>query len=300
MIININPEKIKMTNYIVLFFGLLSVFAFAQESKLNENGIINSSILKEDVKYSIYLPEGYETSDRLYPVLYLLHGLSDDHTGWPQFGEVKSIADEAIRNGEATPMIIVMPDAKRTFYVNDVEGKYKYEDFFFNEFIPFIEKKYKCRTSAEFRAISGLSMGGYGSLLYSLHHPEMFAACYAMSSGIRTDEEIINMNDDSYDAVYKHLFGAYKGKDRINDYYNNYSILYLISRMPDAQKNKVRFYIDCGDDDFLYKGNATLHILMRDLNIPHEYRVRQGGHEWEYWRTGLQNALPFVSKSFHR
>jgi enterochelin esterase-like enzyme len=289
-----------MRTYFLFLLVLLSSFVFARESKLNENGIIKSSILKEDVKYSIYLPADYETSDRKYPVLYLLHGLSDDHTGWPQFGEVKYIADKAIREGEATPMIIVMPDAKRTYYVNDVEGKYRYEDFFIKELIPYIESNYKCRTTSEYRAVAGLSMGGYGSLLYSLHHPEMFAACYAMSSATRTDEEVINMSNDSYDAVYTPLFGAHKGKDRINDYYNSNSILYLAAHIPEAQKNKVRFYIDCGDDDFLYKGNSTLHILMRDLNIPHEYRVRQGGHEWEYWRTGLQNALPFISKSFHR
>jgi len=73
-----------------------------------------------------------------------------------------------------------------------------------------------------------------------------------------------------------------------------------MKNMPEEQKTKVRFYLDCGDDDFLYKGNSTLHILMNDQKIPHEFRVRDGIHEWEYWRTGLPDALKFISKSFYR
>ena len=76
-----------------------------------------------DRKYAIYLPPDYETSQRSYPVLYLLHGAGDDQTGWVQFGEVLTIADEAINAGAATPMIIVMPDANtgKRGYVNDVK-----------------------------------------------------------------------------------------------------------------------------------------------------------------------------------
>jgi enterochelin esterase-like enzyme len=69
----------------------------------------------------------------------------------------------------------------------------------------------------------------------------------------------------------------------------------------DKEKLKsIRFYIDCGDDDFLYKGNSALHVKMRDLEIPHEYRVREGGHVWSYWRTGLFDGLKFISQTFHR
>ena len=82
-------------------------YIFAQ-SQVFDNLKMDSEILDMERKYSIYLPPDYETSSRSYPVLYLLHGLGDDHTGWVQFGEVKKIADESIINGDATPMIIVM------------------------------------------------------------------------------------------------------------------------------------------------------------------------------------------------
>jgi len=292
-----------MKTYLFFFFLLLpAVFISAQESKLTESVKVKSAVLNEDINVAVYLPAGYETSNRNYPVLYLLHGLGDDQTGWVQFGDVQQIADKQINSGEAVPMIIVMPDAKRTFYVNNYDGSYKYEDFFIKELIPYIEKNYRARTDKEFRAVSGLSMGGYGSLLYSMHHPDLFTACYAMSAAVFTDDEIIKMDDDTFNEVFgfSGLFGKNKGKDRICKYYNDNSILYLAANMPDNQKDKVRFYVDCGDDDFLFRGNSALHVMMREKNIPHEYRVKQGGHEWPYWRSALHEALKFVSQSFHR
>ena len=81
--------------------------------------------------------------------------------------------------------------------------------------------------------------------------------------------------------------------------WNRNSVLYLVNRMPEEQKRAVHFYLDIGDDDPFYKGNSLLHIAMCDLNIPHEYRVRDGGHVWEYARTGLADALTFISQGFH-
>ena len=288
---------------------ILSLFLLLQlksqnmngQSKVYENGIVKSSILNEEMRFAIYLPAGYESSGKYYPVVYLLHGRTDDHTAWIQFGEMQRIVDKGIHSGKIVPMIIVMPDAKLTFYMNNYDGSYKYEDYFFKELIPFIEKNYRCRSKKEFRAVAGQSMGGFGALLYSLKYPEMFAACCALSPAVRTDDEIINMPADEYAERFAAIMGSQKdGKERLSDFYNKNSILFLLKNIPENQKNSVRFYIDCGDDDFLYKGNSELHTLMRDLNILHEFRVRDGIHEWEYWRTGLADALSFISRSFHR
>src|SRR3954470_7866885 len=96
-----------------LFAFLLAVpfLAQSQSGKVYDNLSVKSKILNMDRKFAIYLPPDYETSQRSYPVLYLLHGAGDDQTGWVQFGEVQNIADKAIADGSATPMIIVMPDA---------------------------------------------------------------------------------------------------------------------------------------------------------------------------------------------
>lgn len=286
-----------MKKTICLVFFLSTVTALpAQTGKVMDNLSMPSKILKMDRKYAIYLPPDYESSQRSYPVLYLLHGAGDDQTGWVQFGEILHIADDAINAGTATPMIVVMPDANtgKRGYVNDVKGEWRYEDFFFDEFMPFIEKTYRIKGEKRYRAIAGLSMGGEGTFIYALHHPELFSSACPLSAatGPRNIEELQN-------------YRLWAGVEGITDaekeaYFKKYSVLNLIENMPDNQKRAVRWYIDCGDDDFLYEGNALVHIAMRKKEIPHECRMRDGGHTWTYWRTALPTVLEFVSMSFHQ
>ena len=290
----------------LLFSVLIVCFCFADKlnaqsgGKVFDNLVVKSSILNEDVNYSIYLPPDYETSERSYPVLYLLHGYSDDHTGWVQFGQVKAIADKAIDEGKAAPMIIVMPDAGKTWYVNDYKGEVRYEDFFITELIPAIEAKYRCRTKKEFRAVAGLSMGGHGSLIYALKHPDMFTACCPLSAAVHTSDELMAMDGNNANYRFANLYGSGTGTKRLTDHWKKNNTLEIIKNIPDDKKRTVRLYIDCGDDDFLYKGNAALHVALRDANIPHEFRIRDGGHTWVYWRESLPSVLEFISKSFHR
>ena len=286
-----------MKKLLSLFFILtFSSVLMAQTGKVSDNLSMQSKLLKMDRKYAIYLPPDYETSQRSYPVLYLLHGAGDDQTGWVQFGEVLTIADEAIRTGIATAMIIVMPDANtgKRGYVNDVKGEWLYEDFFFQEFMPFIEKTYRIKADKRYRAIAGLSMGGEGTFIYALHHPELFSSACPLSAA--TGPKNIEALKD---------YRLWQGVEGITDadkesYFKRYSVLNLIENMPDAQKKAVRWYIDCGDDDFLFEGNSLVHIAMRKKEIPHEFRIRDGVHSWTYWRASLPKVLEFVSMSFHQ
>src|SRR5699024_8308650 len=107
-------------------------------SVVYESVELQSEILREVVRYNIYLPRDYHTSTMKYPVLYLLHGYSDDETGWTQFGQVKRIADDLVDGHEAAQMVIVMPDAGVTWYVNSADEAAKYEDFFVQELMPHI------------------------------------------------------------------------------------------------------------------------------------------------------------------
>ena len=288
---------------LITFFGFCFNFdAAAQGSLVFDNLSMKSEILGKEKHYSLYLPPGYKYSERTYPVLYLLHGGGSrplKHKAWIQHGDVQRIADEAILSGTIAPMIIVMPDAEMTYYMNNVNGEYQFEDFFIEELIPYIEKNYRTRTEKRYRAIAGLSMGGYGALLYSLHHPNLFTACSSLSGAIRTDQQIREMPHDQYLRRYGRAVGDVKeNSERITDFWNSNSILYIVKNITDKEKDQVRIYLDIGDDDFLYKGNSLLHISMRDLNIPHEYRVREGRHNWEYWRSGLEDALKFISEDF--
>jgi enterochelin esterase-like enzyme len=281
---------------ITLFLSLVISGLMAQTGKVFDNLSMTSKILKMERKYAIYLPPDYETSERSYPVLYLIHGAGDDQTGWVQFGEVLNIADEAINSGKVTPMIIVMPDANtgKRGYVNDIKGEWRYEDFFFEEFMPFVEKAYRIKGEKRYRAVAGLSMGGEGTFIYALHHPELFSSACPLSAatGPRSVEEMKNYR----------LWGASDNVSTADQeaYFKKYSVLSLVENMPDNQKRAVRWYIDCGDDDFLYEGNSLVHIAMRKKEIPHECRMRDGGHTWTYWRVALPVVLEFVSMSFHQ
>ena len=274
---------------------IVSSQLLAQGGKVSDNLSITSKILKMGRKYAIYLPADYETSGRNYPVLYLLHGSGDDQSGWVQFGEVKNIADKAIAEGKSTAMIIVMPDGNtgQRGYFNSPKGDWNYEDFFFQEFMPFIEKTYRIRAEKRYRAISGLSMGGGGTFMYSLHHPELFSsACpLSASTGPISMEEAVTRWEKQYPGI---------SKDYLTKYYNQHSALELVNAMPDDQKKAVRWYIDCGDDDFLYEGNSLVHIAMKKKEIPHEFRIRDGAHTWTYWRESLPTVLEFISQSFHQ
>ena len=281
---------------------LLSSSVFAQTGLLKESLVIKSAILNKNVEYSIYLPADYDLSNRRYPVLYLLHGYTDDETGWTQFGEAHMIADRAIRSGESAPMIIVMPDAGVTWYVNSHDGKAKYEDFFIKELIPFIDATYRTRTTKQFRGVAGLSMGGYGTLIMATKHPELFSVAAPLSAAVWTDEELMAGDENFWNNILGNIYGKkdLKGKDRLTDHYYKNSILKIIETGNVEELKKIRWYIDCGDKDFLIKGNMALHAAMIDQKIPHEFRVREGVHNWTYWRTALPEVLKFVSESFHQ
>lgn len=292
----------RITTLLVLAF-LTTLPAFSQSGHgiVHEGLTMSSDILGKDVRYTIYLPADYETSNRKYPVVYLLHGYSDDDTGWLQFGEANRIADKGIAKGNIPPMILVMPDGGVSWYINDHAGETRWEDMFVDEFMPYIESEYRIRQKKEFRGIAGLSMGGYGSLVLALRHPDLFAATAAYSSGVITEEQIQEMPKPQYDRMFAGLYGeGLEGSDRLTDHWQAYSVLDLVENTPADQLKQVRYYIDCGDDDFLTVGNASLHILLTEKEIPHQYRVRDGAHSWSYWRTGLGAGLRFIGESFHR
>lgn len=277
-------------------FWILSLSLTAQTGKVMDNLSMTSTILNGERKYAIYLPPDYDSSERSYPVLYLLHGGGDDQTGWVQFGEVLHITDKAIREGKATPMIIVMPDANtgRRGYFNDIKGEWRYEDFFFEELMPHVEQKYRIKGEKRYRAVAGLSMGGGGSFMYALHHPELFSSACPLSASTGP----LSMEDTRRWLERRGTEGY--TEEQLQDYYKEHSALALVESMPAEEVKKVRWFIDCGDDDFLYEGNSLIHIAMRKKEIPHEFRIRDGAHNWTYWREALPTVLAFVSMAFHQ
>jgi enterochelin esterase-like enzyme len=288
--------------YCILFCIGTTYTVFPQNAgKVIEQLSVKSKILGKEVNYSIYLPPDYTSSERAYPVVYLLHGYTDNNTGWLQFGEINRYADKAIADGTIPPMIIVMPNGDSSWYINSYDGHEKYEDFFIKEFMPAIEKTLRTRTERRYRGVAGLSMGGYGTMIYGLKYPELFGSVAALSAGIYTDEEMVEMADKKFDTEFGPLFGnGLKGRDRLNNSWYANSILKIVEIKPADELKKVRYWIDCGDDDFLTRGNCMLHLALTAKKIPHEFRVRDGAHNWTYWRTGITDALHFIGESFHQ
>jgi S-formylglutathione hydrolase FrmB len=290
---------------------LILVFAFAgvtsaqvSHGVVKEGLTIDSKILGTKVRYTMYLPFDYESSNRFYPVVYLLHGYTDNDMGWIQFGEANLIADEAIAKRDIPSMIIAMPDGGSSWYINNYDGSVRYEDFFIREFIPSIESQYRIRAEKRYRGIAGLSMGGFGSLVHSMRHPDMFAACAALSAGLHTRDEFITMDERTWNTGWQiKVYGPGTGEARITRHLLSYDPVHTVETADTdeiAKLRGVRIYLDCGDDDYLTIGNSMLHIALTRKHIPHEFRMRDGAHTWTYWRTGLVDALKFIGVSFHQ
>ena len=206
------------------------------------------------------------------------------------------IEDNLIAEGKALPMIIVMPNNQIVHRSdpNHRELTFKvFENELRNIVIPLVEKNYSVSTDRHKRAIAGLSMGGGGTFMYALHHPELFSSACPLSAycGPLSIEELARPWEKQLDGL---------SDDQKQKYFARHSALELIKAIPDDQKKAVRWYIDCGDDDFLYEGNCLVHIAMRKKDIPHEFRIRDGVHSWTYWREALPTVLEFVSQSFHQ
>ncbi|MFT4733624.1 MAG: enterochelin esterase-like enzyme [Algoriphagus sp.] len=285
-----------MKNILPLAFSLLfTLNCFGQSGVVFDNLSLDSDILKMERKYAVYLPAGYESSDRSYPVLYLLHGGGDDQTGWIQFGEVRNIADKAINNGNATAMIIIMPDADtgQRGYFNSPDNTWLYEDFFFEELMPYVENKYRIKKEKRYRAVAGLSMGGGGSFYYAMHHPELFSSSCPLSASVR------NYTLESSKERFNRFGNSYS-EAQITAYLKKHSSLQVIGNMKVEDMKSVKWYFSIGDDDFLYEGNSLVHIALRKKEVPHEFRINNGSHSWKYWRMELPNVLRFVTDTFHQ
>ncbi|MBQ1865799.1 MAG: esterase family protein [Bacteroidales bacterium] len=255
---------------------------------------LRSSILGISVKCNVYLPDGFGKTGETYPVIYLLHGLTDTYTAWVEKGNMKPVVDELITSGECLPVVIVMPNAGGPNPVDTWNGYFNvpgrnYEDFFFKELIPWAEGKYKAGGSKGRRAIMGLSMGGGGSTVYCQRHPDMFSSCFAMSAWLDQD-----ISGDKPSKAGDRLIPVRKSV-------HEHSAIRFMEEADEATLEKLRslaWFIDCGDDDFLLDLNLKFYQLMRDKKVPAQLRVRNGVHNWEYWHYSIRTALPYACRNF--
>jgi enterochelin esterase-like enzyme len=279
---------------------LLLIPSVCAQSRVIEGLSSNSVTIDDGIKYAVYLPAEYDISERSYPVLYLFHGLGNDENAWIQYGEMKRLMDSLYETGSIAPMIVVMPYARNSWFIDDLNSDFPFESIFIGEFIDHIDSTYRTRPEKKFRALGGLSMGGYGALILAFKNPNLVSAIFSLSPGIWTDESIQSLSEDQYLRTFNELYTD-NPDNRLTDHWQAHSIHRQASERRLSDLSKVKYYITSGDDDAgISEATAQLHIILKNRDVPHEYRVYDGGHTWEYWRKTFPEAVQFISDEFLR
>ncbi len=263
-------------------------------------GAINSRILKRAVHYCVYIPEGYDSSaSRRYPLLYFLHGLGDNEQtlfnsgGW-------TLIDDLRHQHKLGEFLIVAPQGWRSFYINSADGSFRYSDFFLREFIPYIERRYRVLPGRAARAITGISMGGYGALRFAFADPQLFSAVSAQSAALITEtpQELDATMSSGYPLA--NLMAAVFGNP-INIRHWDANDPFLLAKKNAGELRKLAIYFNCGQEDNygFEKGAARLDQELNELRVPDEYRPYPGDHSIDYFLSHFEEVMEFHSRAFH-
>ena len=287
--------------FLLLPFFLWFAISASAQSRIDCNAL-KSRILGETVHYCVLLPPSYDSAalhhSERSPVLYFLHGLGDNEQtlfktgGW-------NLIEDLRQQHKVGEFLIVTPDAKTSFYVNSADGKVRYSDFFLQEFIPYIESKYRIRRERKARAISGISMGGYGALRFAFADPGLFSAVSAQSAALMTESpQELNAASRSGTPLGR-LLGSVFGNPINVPHWKENDPLSL------ARKNKVgidrlAIYFNCGrEDEYGFEVGATaLDRQLQEEHIKHEFHIYPGGHSASYFGAHLGEVIEFHSKAF--
>lgn len=217
---------------------------------------ITDAVNQREWRYNILLPPSYNESTNTYPVLFLLHGLDANRNNWTSSLNLNGIINYHFFNSSMPEIIVVMPDAENTYYLNNHQGTVKYEDYFMTVLLPEIRKNYRVNNRIPFM-IGGFSMGGYGAAYYALKYPSIFGFCYTMSAPLDGKGRSTTVNS---------LFG----------YFNTLSL-----------EEWPYFVMDIGNEDFFVKSNKSADSILDKAGRPHEFILRNGEHNSQFWEEGL-------------
>ena len=292
---NINKRRFAASLLWLTVFFSSSFSAYAQSTapKVSlpanvENYKLSSKLLAREIPYRVILPVNYKNANEktLYPVVYLLHGLTGHFDNWT---DKTKLTDYAAKYN----YIIVTPEGNNGWYSDSsAAANDRYESYIVQELIPEIDKKFRTLPDKNHRAIAGLSMGGYGSLKFGLKYPEMFTLVGSFSGALGAasfTEKTAGGIGKSIDAI----FGAEGSANRDGN-----DIFRIVREMPDDKiKNLPFVYLDCGTEDFLFKNNRDFVNLLVEKKVKHEFRQLPGAHDWKFWDSQIKEFLE-VSERF--
>jgi len=240
--------------------------------------------------YSIYLPGSYDQQPgRKYPVLYLMHGGGGSHTDWERHYQLSAQADKLMGSGIINDMVIVCAEGNQQNMMYFNAPQWKYEDYFFQELIPYIEKTYRVRTDKGGRAIAGFSMGGGAATVYGVHHPDMFGMVYDISGYLRAQSLDFLKNDPSAEW-----------RQKVIEENNPIVRLANGTEAEVADWKRVDWVVSVGDHDFTLEANMDLVKTFRQKGIPYTMHVAEGIHDARWVTPALGDALKRADSLFRK
>lgn len=279
-------KKIFLTFLLVISVVSAALSQTTCSNKSSVNHIqVPATNIASPMDVNVILPESYATSCvKSYPVVYILHGYSGDYKTWLELTEPRldSLASHY-------DMIFVLPDGRDSWYFDSpIDSTLKMESFFVEELVPYIDKNYRTIADAKHRAITGLSMGGHGSLWYGMRHSDVWGSAGSMSGGV-------NINKDKWAKSWK-ISERLGDKTQYPERWENYTVINLVKDLNPGQLNII---FDCGIDDFFIGVNRELHEELLKYNIPHDYTERPGRHTHPYWKNSIRYHLQFFHDIFN-
>lgn len=217
-----------------------------------------------------------------YPVLYLLHGLSDDHKSWMRRSSIERYAEDA-------GLAVVMPNVHRSFYTDMAKGQ-NYFTYLSQELPQKLEKILPLSNSREETFVAGLSMGGYGAFKLALNQPERFAAAASLSGAVNMAEHVTNKNEAG--ELYEEFKWIFGDLEKVKN--SNSDLFYLLKRLKGRQAEIPKLYQCCGTEDFLYQDNQKFKKFCSKNNIKLEYEEEKAAHEWWYWDKKIQTVIDWL------
>ncbi|MEO7309914.1 MAG: alpha/beta hydrolase family protein [Chitinophagaceae bacterium] len=264
---------------IVLWCTVLCQYQVTQAATV-DTVLTQSIIMHKGIKAVVITPSSY-TGQTPFPVVYLLHGYGGKYSDW--ISKVKSLTTFSDLFG----MIIVCPDGNigSWYFDSPVDTNYKYETYVGTELPQWIDRHYTTIANRNGRAITGLSMGGHGALFLAFKHQDIFGAAGSTSGGVDIRPFPKNWEISKRLGTYSDSTARWEANSVIN-------LTHLLT------PGSLSLIIDCGSEDFFYVVNTKLHEKLLERNIPHDFIIRPGAHNWDYWSNSVGYQLLFFAKFF--
>ncbi len=264
----------------ILVFSVICQLAFSRPQV--DTIAVYSAKMKKEVKSVVVVPEKY-SKKKHYPVVYLLHGYSDNYAKW--INTVPAIKALATKH----QLILVCPDGGYSswYFDSPIDSAFQYETHITKELLPYVDSHYSTIPNRAARAITGLSMGGHGALYLAIRNKDLFANAGSMSGGVD-----LRSSTKKYDIAKR--IGSFETNQ---DEWDDRSVINMVTELKNKELNLV---VECGVNDFFYQINVALHRRLMALNIDHDYTERPGIHNWDYWTNAINYQLLFFDRCFTR